>query len=120
MKKLGIAIIGTGAVSAVHAQGFSALEDCELKVLCDTNRAKAEQLAASLDFPVEIVTDYRELLAREDIDAVSICLPPALHCKFTVLHGVAVYLLQYLNCLRGENVALLGALKLQVASDIAL
>jgi len=84
MKKLGIALIGTGAVSAVHAQGFAALEQCELKVLCDVNRAKAEQLAASLDFPVEIVTDYKELLTREDIDAVSICLPPALHCKFTV------------------------------------
>lgn len=84
MKKLGIAIIGTGAVSAVHAQGYGMFEDCELRVLCDTNRAKAERLAASIDSPVEIVTDYKEILGRDDIDAVSICLPPALHCQFTV------------------------------------
>lgn len=83
MKKIGIAIIGTGAVSAVHAQGYAALDTCLLRVLCDSNRAKAENLVASLDFPVEICTDYHELLNREDIDAVSICLPPALHCQVT-------------------------------------
>lgn len=83
MSKLGIAIIGTGAVSAVHAQGYLTLDDCELKVLCDTNVSKAEKLAATLDAPVEICTDYHEVFARPDIDAVSICLPPALHCQVT-------------------------------------
>lgn len=83
MKKLGIAIIGTGAVSVVHAQGYLAMEDCELRVLCDTDLSKAHKLADSLDKPVEILTDYHEVLKREDIDAVSICLPPALHCQAT-------------------------------------
>lgn len=83
MSKLGIAIIGTGAVSAVHAQGYDTVDGCELRVLCDTNRGKAEKLAASLSHPVEICTDYRELLGRADVDAVSVCLPPALHCQVT-------------------------------------
>lgn len=81
MEKIRVAIIGTGAVSAVHAQGYLSLEDCELRVLCDTNQGKAQKLAASLDRPVELCADYHDLLSREDIDAVSICLPPALHCQ---------------------------------------
>lgn len=83
MDKIRVAIIGTGAVSAVHAQGYLALPECELRVLCDTNQSKAEKLAASLDAQVELCADYHELLSREDIDAVSICLPPALHCRVT-------------------------------------
>lgn len=84
MNKLGIAIIGTGAVSAIHAQSYMTSKECEIRVLCDVNRAKAEKLAAEIGISPEIVTDYKQLLARTDIDAVSICLPPALHCQFTV------------------------------------
>ena len=83
MNKIGVAIIGTGAVSSAHAHGYLALPECELKVLCDMNVSKAQTLAASLTVKPETCADYHELLNREDIQAVSVCLPPALHCRIT-------------------------------------
>lgn len=85
MKKLGIAVIGIGAVSAVHAQGYMTFgEQCEIKVLCDKDINRAKKLNDSLSVGAEVCADYHELLGRADIDAVSVCLPPALHCQVTV------------------------------------
>lgn len=83
MDKLGIAIIGTGAVAPAHAEAYRDNPACELKVFCNTHAAKAEKLAASLGVQVDVVSDYKEVLARDDVDAVSVCLPPALHKQVT-------------------------------------
>lgn len=84
MKKLGIAIFGTGAVAPVHVQGYLQMEGCEIRAICDVFPEKAKAFAQANGVAgAEIYTDYHELLARDDIDAVSICLPPAMHCEVT-------------------------------------
>ena len=85
MKTIGIAVIGTGAVSAIHAQSYLATEGCELRVLCDKDIRKAERLRESLGREdLAVMENADEVFARPDIDAVSICLPPALHCSAAV------------------------------------
>ena len=85
MKKIGVAVIGTGAVSAIHVQSYLGTEDCELRVLCDKDVRKAERLRESMGLAgVDIVENTADVFAREDIDAVSICLPPALHSSVAV------------------------------------
>lgn len=44
---------------------------------------RTKKLAEDFDIP-DIYTDYRELLARDDIDAVSVCVPNFLHKEITV------------------------------------
>ena len=81
MKKTGIAIIGTGAVAPAHVGGFLAAEGCEIRALCNRRVEKAERLARDFGLDADIVQDYREVFARDDVDAVSICLPPTQHCE---------------------------------------
>ena len=87
MEKLGIAIIGTGNIAPAHIKGYlhsHAL--CEIKALCDIYPEKAQKLAQkfALGEGLTITREYQELFSREDIDIVSICLPPSLHCQVTV------------------------------------
>ncbi|WP_409342957.1 Gfo/Idh/MocA family protein [Paenibacillus sp. MBLB4367] len=50
----------------------------ELVALCDTDQEKAEKTAKEFGIPA-FYTDYRELLQRNDIDAVDICTPNLYH-----------------------------------------
>lgn len=86
MRKLGAAIIGTGNIAPQHVAGYLAHpERVEIKVLCDIFGDKAEKFAAVHGLEdCEIVTDYHELLGRDDIDLVSLCLPPSVHAEAAI------------------------------------
>lgn len=82
MKKLGVAIIGTGNISSTHLRSFLAASDlCEVKALCDLYPHKAQALAAKGNLVVSITDDYHTLLDRDEIDLVSLCLPPSIHAQ---------------------------------------
>ena len=76
--KYRVAIVGAG-IGAQHVRGFNANQDLyEVAVICDRDVARAEKLAATCGAAVH--ADYDdELLARDDIDIIDICLPPFLH-----------------------------------------
>jgi predicted dehydrogenase len=75
----GAAIIGAGVIYRDHARAYTHLSDRVRMVgLADIDAARAR--AATQQFSIGLSTaDYRELLAREDVDLVSICTPPNLH-----------------------------------------
>ena len=77
---LGYGIIGCGWVAPSHAVGVNALatEGVRLTAVADRDTARAHELAARYGAP-DVHADYLELLARDDVDAVSICLPDHLH-----------------------------------------
>jgi UDP-N-acetylglucosamine 3-dehydrogenase len=72
MKKLGVAVIGTGFWGRNHARVFKELEETELLAVCDINAERAENVAKQ--FGVEAYTSIGKLLKRKDIEAVSICV----------------------------------------------
>ncbi len=79
-KKIGIAILGAGAIAEVHIKAYQAYPElCEVRAVCDLFPEKAEELINRLGIPAKAYKDYRDALQREDIDAVSICLPPSAH-----------------------------------------
>jgi predicted dehydrogenase len=87
MEKLGVAIIGTGNIAPAHVNGYLASQNlCEIRALCDIYPTKAEKLAkrGNLGEQVTITKAYYELMNREDIHLVSLCLPPSLHCQVAV------------------------------------
>jgi len=71
MKKLGIAVIGTGFWGRNHARIFKELEETELLAVCDVNAEKANNVAKQ--FNVKAYTNMGRLLKRRDIEALSIC-----------------------------------------------
>jgi UDP-N-acetylglucosamine 3-dehydrogenase len=71
MRKLGVAVIGTGFWGRNHARVFSELPNTELVAVCDINREKVKSIAEK--FEVEGYVKSGKMLKREDIEAVSIC-----------------------------------------------
>ncbi len=80
--KLGFGIIGCGWVADAHAWGVKALaeEDVELVAVADRDLDKAQAVATRFDVAA-VEADYIKLLDRDDIHAVSICLPDFLHAE---------------------------------------
>ena len=85
-KKLGIAIIGAGAIAGVHIDAYKKFHKrCEVRAVCDIFVEKAQQLIDQYALSNAIaVKDFHDILSDERIDAVSICLPPSLHATTAV------------------------------------
>lgn len=83
--KFGVAIIGVGAIAKAHILAYEQFpEECSVLALCDIYPDKARALADEMDLKADIYNDYAELLKRQDIDIVSICLPPNLHAEVSI------------------------------------
>lgn len=81
-----IAIIGTGGIGKTHLSAFLNDDRCRIKALCSRTLSKCTTLVSSLGEKgkdVTITDDWHTLLGRDDIDIVSIALPPALHEEVT-------------------------------------
>lgn len=73
------AIIGVGNMGTNHARVIHEMEDVQLVAVSDTNQDIAETVAKLCGCGV--FSDYNQMLAHCDIDAVSICVPTSLHAK---------------------------------------
>ena len=81
---IGIGIIGTGGISRAHAEAYLQLSgDAHIVAVADIDGERAREAAAR--WGVEhAFEDYRELLALEEVDAVSVCTFTRAHCEPTV------------------------------------
>ncbi|MBC7329888.1 Gfo/Idh/MocA family oxidoreductase [bacterium] len=82
MRKLGVGVVGCGAIGPAHAQAANELEETKLIAVCDKVEEKARSLAQR--FSVDWYTDYDKMLEREDIDVVCICVPSGMHAEFGI------------------------------------
>ncbi len=73
-----VAVIGAGAIGEAHLQGFQSHPAARVVALAETNEERARTACEKYGVP-EAVSDYRDLLKRDDLDAVSIALPNYLH-----------------------------------------
>lgn len=82
-KNIKIGVIGAGAFAGYHLLGLQQVECADVVAICDKDieRAKARAEMIGIDTVYE---DYHELLAREDIDAVTLPLPDQIHRQITV------------------------------------
>lgn len=84
MERIRMGLIGCGGISRAHARGYLASYDLfEVIACCDERVELSEERAQQLGAKVAL-TDYRELLKRDDIDAVDICLPHHLHAEVAI------------------------------------
>ncbi|TRO51867.1 Gfo/Idh/MocA family oxidoreductase [Candidatus Bathyarchaeota archaeon] len=71
MKKLGVAVVGTGFWGKNHARGYSELESTELVAVCDVSRERAKAVASQ--FGVKAYTSSSRLFKNKDVEAISVC-----------------------------------------------
>jgi len=74
---MGVGVVGVGFGTVVQIPGFQD-EGIEVVAVCSRRIARAQKAAEDFNIPYYF-DDYRELIARDDVDAVSIVTPPALH-----------------------------------------
>lgn len=80
-----IAVIGAGRFGQTHLDVFSQLASsgiARLAAIAEVNAARADELRERYACPV--YADYRQMLAREPVDAVSIATPDHLHREIAV------------------------------------
>ena len=81
--RLRFAVIGAGVIGAVHAAALAGLPDtARLAAVADLDDARAEALAK--EYGAQHTDDTTALLARDDIDVVTICTPSGRHADLAV------------------------------------
>ncbi|KIL40870.1 oxidoreductase [Gordoniibacillus kamchatkensis] len=83
MAPIRIAIIGVGLIGKVHLDNYAKIAGADIVAVCDVNEEEARAVAATYHIP-HVYTDYRELLKRDDIDAVDVCLHNNFHAPVSI------------------------------------
>jgi predicted dehydrogenase len=82
-EKVRVGVIGTGQIGKAHLKRYSEIEEVEIVAVSDINQEEAQRVADQYSIP-EVYTDFRELLKRDDIQAVDVCLHNNMHRPATV------------------------------------
>ncbi|MCA1020961.1 gfo/Idh/MocA family oxidoreductase [Halobacillus litoralis] len=83
MTMLRVAVIGCGSIAQNrHLLEYEANENVEIKAVCDIAEERARKVGQL--YGAVVYTDYEELLEKEEIDAVSVCLPNYLHAPVSI------------------------------------
>jgi UDP-N-acetylglucosamine 3-dehydrogenase len=76
--RVGVGVVGAGGVMGrLHSRTYATLAEARLVAVCDLDPAAAQAAAGATGAAVE--ADVAALLARDDVEAVSICTPDDLH-----------------------------------------
>lgn len=82
-KKLGVAVIGCGSISGAHIPSYLALDNVEVRYLCDIIPERADKAVEKYGCG-KACYDYTELLDKDDIDIVSVCTHNDMHSKISI------------------------------------
>jgi predicted dehydrogenase len=98
-KPLRIGMIGYGFMGRAHSNGYNRVKDFfdleylpVLQAVAARDQAKAQDFADRWGY-ARVETDWRKLVAADDIDAVDICTPNNLHAEIAIeaaKHGKAI------------------------------
>ncbi len=82
---INIAVIGTGSIANSHIEAYLEFpEKCKIVALADIFPEKAVKTKKKFRLDAEVLSDYRKLLDRPDLHAVSVCTPPYTHASISV------------------------------------
>src|SRR5438105_12611520 len=91
-KIIRIGIIGAGFARTTQIPGFKNCENARVVAIASARREHAEEVAREFGIP-NVESDWRSLVARDDIDLVSIVTPVVTHYEMALAaidHGKAV------------------------------
>ena len=76
---LKVALVGVGGISGCHIPTWESMEETELVALCDVRPERFEPYEGKRCY-----TDFDEMLEKEEIDILDICLPSYMHPEFSI------------------------------------
>lgn len=76
-----IGMIGVGQIGKKHIDRYADVPGANIVAVCDLDADEAARVAEPLG--ADVHTDFRELLQRDDVDAVDVCLHNNLHMPVT-------------------------------------
>lgn len=82
-KAIGIGIIGAGFARTTQIPGFRDCMAARVVAIASRNPDHAADVAKEFDIP-HVANDWRELVARDDVDLISVVTPPATHMEMTL------------------------------------
>ncbi|GAA4406649.1 Gfo/Idh/MocA family oxidoreductase [Nibrella viscosa] len=90
-KELRIGLIGTGFMGRTHSNGYNRVPNFfpqlqynpVLQAVCSRNEANVRAFADQWGYK-SVETDWRAVIARDDIDAVDICTPNDTHAEIAI------------------------------------
>ena len=83
VKKLRIAVIGTGLIGSLHAEIYNENNLTELVAVCDINKKAVRQVAKKNN--CNYYFNYEEMFKKEVLDAVSIATPESIRLKPSIM-----------------------------------
>src|SRR4029450_9002709 len=90
-KTIKVGVVG-GGFGRIHILAYRATPGVEVTAFCQRTKARAEKIAREFGIR-QLFTDYREMLSKADLDAVSLTTPTNVHLAMASQafdHGVAV------------------------------
>ena len=78
-----VAIIGCGKIATRHANAYTAIESTELVAAAESDPERRLTFDDTYSI-ASLYENYRDMLASEELDIISICTWPPLHCEMTV------------------------------------
>ncbi|HVX44020.1 MAG TPA: Gfo/Idh/MocA family oxidoreductase [Mycobacteriales bacterium] len=76
------AIVGAGVIGTLHAKLLDSLDGSELVAVVDVELDRARELANGRG--ADATDDLGQILGRDDVDAVSVCVPSGTHAEIAV------------------------------------
>lgn len=77
MNKFRVGIVGCGNIFPMHALSVKGLECAEIVAVCDIKEDRAK--AKAQEFNCNYYLDYKEMISKEKLDVIHICLPHYMH-----------------------------------------
>jgi predicted dehydrogenase len=88
MDKVRVGVIGSGFIGGIHVDGLRHVPDAEVVAVASKTPGKAAQFAAQRGIP-DAYDDYRKILERDDVDAITVGVPNYLHEEIVVAAAAA-------------------------------
>lgn len=88
---LKVGIVGCGSIFTMHATSCDYLPNSTLVAVCDIKPERAERAAKK--YGCHAYTDYEEMIAKESLDVLHVCVPHYLHpiiSRYALEHGIHV------------------------------
>jgi predicted dehydrogenase len=84
---MNVGIVGAGTIGRIHAEAYARQPNCAVVAVADVDAERGQRLAEP--FGATYFPSLNHLLAGARVDAVSVCLPHALHAEAVLMAAAA-------------------------------
>lgn len=81
MADLRVGIVGLGWVAGAHIQTFKAVKGASVTAVCSRRKLDPVKLEREFGIPLQVYTDYNQMLRDGNLDVIDICTPHPFHAE---------------------------------------